>query len=706
MSNVLTTAENKRVLCELTLRPEYRSDGDDLVRDFYIPCLQRSILYRRAVGYFTSRGLAVAAQGITALIRGGGRMLLVASPLFDSDDMEAIATGYSTREDLIANSLLRQIETTPTAVVHDRLGYLAWLIAEGRLDIRIAVPIDGHARVRAGIYHEKMGIFSDDAGNAIAFTGSPNETQGGLIENFEATDVFWSWEDSHGRVERKIENFCRLWENQTSGLDVIAFPEAARKQLLAYRPSSPPVREFHTIPTTVARIPTHGIELWEHQTEAIEAWEANGRRGIVSMATASGKTLVALVAAERCPELELLVIVVPRGALVEQWRDELKVHTRLPAPVLAHQSSAQWQASLFNRLRAARKRPHRQPVVVVGTLASIAGDRFEGVLADAGLPQRCLLIVDEVHNSGAPTYSRTLRDGFGWRLGLSATPTRHFDEEGTATIRSYFGPTVYSYDMRRALADGRLCPYHYYVYPAHLSEYEYEEYTQLTRRIMQLRGAGTEAVSTRTDNRLDGDSAAVDQLLFRRARVLKRCQAKIAALHKALDEHPMRRGLVYCADTEQLTDVCAVLDRRQEVFLTYTAATPSDSRQAALDALSSGHVPVLVAIDCLDEGVDVPSVDAAVILASSGNKRQFIQRRGRILRRAPGKPVATLVDVIALPPVTAGSESRRMLNGELARAKEMAELAANKYGVLRRLKACTGQFGVYLTELLSGEGDG
>ncbi len=244
---------------------------------------------------------------------------------------------------------------------------------------------------------------------------------------------------------------------------MVPFPDAARQQLLTYRPPERPTQECGIPLAPIIVLPRLPPQLWEHQVEAIEAWEAHDRRGIVSMATGTGKTLVALVAAERCPGLQLLVIVVPRSALVEQWRDELEKYTRMPSPVLVYESAAAWQASLFNRLRAARKRSYQQPVVVVGTLASIAGQRFESVLADSGLPDQSLLIVDEVHNAGAPTYSRALRDGFAWRLGLSATPTRHFDEEGTAILRYYLGATVYSYDMRRALADGRLCPYRYFV---------------------------------------------------------------------------------------------------------------------------------------------------------------------------------------------------------------------------------------------------
>jgi hypothetical protein len=288
------------------------------------------MLYQRAVGYFTSRGLAVAAQGITALINGNGKMQLVASPLFDQEDLEAITSGYLAREDFVTNALLRQIETTPNMLVRDRLGYLAWLIAENRLDVQIAIPVHANSQIRGGIYHEKLGIFSDEAGEAIAFTGSPNEIQGGLIENFEATDVFWSWADPQGRVARKIENFRRLWENGTSGLIVVPFPDAARRKLLAYRPQERPTEEAQVPFVPALPAPRLPVPLWEHQFEAVEAWEAHERRGIVSMATASGKTLVALVAAERCPELCLLVIAVPRAALVEQWRDELRSHTRLP----------------------------------------------------------------------------------------------------------------------------------------------------------------------------------------------------------------------------------------------------------------------------------------------------------------------------------------------------------------------------------------
>lgn len=692
-------------LSDLTLQTEYRSDSDDLLSDFYLPCLKRSSLYQRAVGYFTSRGLSVAAQGITALIAGNGHMSLVASPLFDADDLEAIENGYFARDDVMTRSLLRQIESTPDSVVSDRLGYLAWLIAEGRLDVRVAIPYDEQGRPCDGIYHEKIGLFFDDFGNSVAFTGSPNETAGGLVHNFESTEVFCSWSDHEGRVAKKIANFKRLWSNETHRLLVKPFPEAVREQLLRFRPKTQPEIETVTWRPLTRRLPVPS-NLWEHQINAIVAWEEHDRRGILSMATGCGKTLTALVAAQRSPDLSLVVIAVPRASLVEQWEREISRHTQFSRPVLAYESATRWQDLLFNKLRAVRRRPDDAPVVVVGTLHSLSGAKFASVIADAELPGEALLIVDEVHNAGAPTFRSTLRSEFNLRLGLSATPARHFDEEGSFAIRDYFGSIAFTYSMREALDAGHLSPYRYIVYPAYLDDEEFAEYLQLTARITQLRNTEDDSVTYRTDNLLDGDSKEIERLLFQRARILKKCQGKLEAIDTALTEHPLRRALVYCADNEQLDEVARVLQRHEIVHLTYTANTPSHQRRSTLEALANGHVPAILAIDCLDEGVDVPSVDLAIIVASSSNKRQFIQRRGRVLRRSAGKTTATLIDVVALPPVSAGEDARRMLSGELARVKEMAELAINKYDALRRVKEITEPYGVMLTELLSGEGDG
>ncbi len=182
-------------LSELELQTEYRSGDDHLVNDFYIPCLERSTLYRRAVGYFTSSGLSVAAEGIDALIDNEGSMQLVASPLFEPRDLQAIKKGYESRDSIVENAILRGLDQVAEPKEIDRLSYLSMLISDGKLDIHVAVPIDKTGNLRQGIFHEKIGVFSDGEGHQIAFTGSPNETAGGLVDNFESIDVFWSWDD-------------------------------------------------------------------------------------------------------------------------------------------------------------------------------------------------------------------------------------------------------------------------------------------------------------------------------------------------------------------------------------------------------------------------------------------------------------------------------------------------------------------------------
>jgi superfamily II DNA or RNA helicase len=672
-----------RSLRELDLAIEYRSDAADLLREFYFPCLERSLRYQRAVGYFTSGGLAAAARGITALIANGGRMQLVASPLFEQADLAAIEEGYEARENIIDRALVRALQAPPDTATLDRFGYLAWLIAEERLEIRIALPEEP----LRGIYHEKVGIFTDEHQNHVAYTGSPNETHGGLVANFESIDVFLSWTDP-GRVARKRANFDALWENRTPRLRVVPFPDAARDRLLAYRPARPPELESQTwAPSTktVVAIP----EPWGHQVEAIHAWEQAGRRGILAMATGSGKTLTAIMAAHRCRDAVLIIIAVPTIPLVDQWHEEVTSSRLLPPPVRVYGSSGQWQEALFDRLLATRKAGGL--VALVGTLDSLSSERFQNTLADARPAGATLLIADEVHNLGARSYRKIMRDDIDYRLGLSATPDRYFDDEGTAALRTYFGGTIFTYDMERALSEGRLVPYDYHLYPAYLTEDETDQFEQLTARIGLLL------------NHDDHDPEELQQLLFRRARIIKKAETKTRTLAQALQQHPFTRALVYCADHEQLEEAAQDLTKSGQSFITYTSRNTKQERRAALMSLAQGHVPMIVAIDCLDEGIDIPDVDHAFIIASSTNRRQFIQRRGRVLRKAPGKQRATIIDILTLPARATDGAARAVVRGELRRVKDMARLADNRAAALNRVKELTESYGVLMTELVAGD---
>ena len=194
-------------LRELSLQSEYRSDRADLVKDFYTPCLRNATQYWRAVGYFTSNGLARNTKGLATFIRHSGQMRFVTSCKLMADDIEAIQRGYDAKE----QNLSLFPECGFEEVKYDRLALLTWLVTHEYLDIKIAHPSNTNTPILQAMYHEKIGIFLDDMDNAVAFAGSHNETVGGLLDNFEFVDVHWSWDDAQQRVQQKIDNFKRLW---------------------------------------------------------------------------------------------------------------------------------------------------------------------------------------------------------------------------------------------------------------------------------------------------------------------------------------------------------------------------------------------------------------------------------------------------------------------------------------------------------------
>ena len=679
------------------------TSAHDLIGDFFVPMLRASTRYDRGVGYFSSGWFRAAAAGMVEFAANAGRARWITSPILSEKDWKALQEGEAARNDAILRDTLRQnVADLAEALERQTLSALAWMVADGILEFKLALPYN---KLNSGDFHTKFGIFSDSVDDSVSFSGSYNDSIQGL-RNYENISIFCSWESSFVEwVFKHQEQFEKLWNNEDPNVRVFDLPAAAHAQIIDLRTQGRPYAKPPWMLQYVVDVAASGLireqkpyTLWEHQRKAIEQWEGNDRVGILSMATGSGKTLTALAAASHCVDLNLLLIAAPRKNLVDQWKEEVERFTNFPEPLLIYKNASSWQDRLFSKLRAGHRNGWPQPLVLIGSLQSLGGSRFQSVLDDAGIPEQSLIIVDEVHNVGAPTYQKIMNTEYTWRLGLSATPERHYDEEGTGVIMEYFEKAVFSYTMEQALKDDHLTPYAYHVYAAHLSEEEYEYYLKLTRQILAARGQSEDAtVTMQTNNRLDGDQPGIEQLLFRRAGILKKAVSKTDVIQQVLQDHPPERSLIYCADREQLEDVGAVLSTANIPHLKYIGETPMAQRHAALDGLASGDVPVLVAIDCLDEGVDVPAVDAAIILASSTNDRQFIQRRGRVLRKYSNKVRAKLIDIISLPPTSVGQDGRWMLQGELERAKKMAKLADNRHEALVQIKSYTGAL---LTELL------
>jgi superfamily II DNA or RNA helicase len=679
-------------LQKLNLQCEYRSDQTNTVTDFYVPCLNVSREYWRAVGYFTSHGLALAARGLSSFVQNDGQMRLVASPMLTEEDIAAMQEGYRAREDVVEKAIIRELDGNFAEIVNHRLKCLAWLVAENRLDIKIASPSELSLNNRGAIYHEKIGIFIDGDGNTIAFTGSPNETFGGLLTNFESIDVYWSWSDPHQRVHRKIDNFKRLWNNLTPKLSVLDFPIAAKQRLLEYKPTSPPSIEPEILTTDfstkesgksysyrlkVIDLPPT-LKLRDYQQEAIKAWFLNGCCGFLEMATGSGKTITALSALVRLvkeKKRSFILITCPFQHLVEQWDKEASQFGF--QSIVAYQSQRTW-ADRLNEALIDFNFGGLKVVCIITTHDTFISETMQRLLTR--LQGDAVLVADEAHHLGATRSRQNLPNLFNHRLGLSATPNRWFDPEGTTALRTYFGKTVYEFPLAQAIEAGHLCSYFYLPHLVELTEGELYEYEALTAKIAKLYARKNDDEKT---------EKLLEAYLRQRADLLNKAENKLPMLKQLVinQSEPLHHALFYCAPG-QIDEVIPMLGHELGLHVhRFTAEESTKERQSLLERFASGNLQGLVAMKCLDEGVDVPGTQSAYILASSSNPREFIQRRGRILRSAPGKVEAKIYDLIAVPSLDTEAikaspvfeTERKILRRELKRFHEFSRTAKNQH---------------------------
>ncbi|WP_200862907.1 DEAD/DEAH box helicase family protein [Amycolatopsis orientalis] len=673
---------------------------------FYVPAFSVARTYSRAVGYFTSTSLALFARGIDEFAKRSGTMRLVASPHLNEDDILDIERGYNVRE-VVERATLRELEFEQRETVLDGLGLLGRLIAEDRLDIKLAfVEQEG----RVGIYHEKIGIFRDDLGDLVGFTGSSNETYGGLMANFESVEVYCGWvAGDSARALRLEADFQALWANQTPNLSVEPFPDVARERLIKLgndRPRQPlPGRDDAlTPPPVVSNQPTQlvlpgWLEVRDYQRQAVEAWLKQQGRGILKMATGTGKTKTAMIAATKLAGVLrqreqplILLILAPLTHLVDQWITEVEDFG--VRPIAVYESSQKWQPIVEDQLAAARM-GQRAVVAMVATNSSFAGEKFQSVLSRVNQPM--LVIADEAHNLGSSTYRSSLPPNATYRLALSATPERWFDDEGTDALIDYFGPTAYELGLAKAIAMGALCRYRYVPRLVELNDAETNLYVDLSAQI------ATRIASGDSLKDVDPDSP-LGFLLRQRAGVLGHAEGKLTALQVDLDT---RRNewfqLIYCAEgrrpsepgepagPKQVDEVMNLVGNRMHLSAhSYISGTLRPERKVLLRRFGAGNdLRALVAMRCLDEGVDIPDARVGYLLASSSNPRQFIQRRGRLLRRADGKDRAEILDYLAVPP--AGTPinfnvERALLIRELQRANEFGKLSENYETTLQVLR--------------------
>lgn len=438
------------------------------------------------------------------------------------------------------------------------------------------------------------------------------------------------------------------------------------------------------------------LNLRDYQQQAIVNWFKNKGRGTLKMATGSGKTITALAIATELYEqiaLEVVLVICPFRHLVIQWENIAQEFNL--KPILAFNNSVDWHSELSSQLYDIQQKKQRF-LTIITTNSTFITPRFQSQLAF--FPEKTLIVGDEAHNLGSPRLRSCLPKSIGLRLALSATPERHFDEDGTDFLIDYFGEVLApEFTLEKAIVKEALVKYNYYPILVELTSFERDKYAQLTRKIGWALGE---------ENNLE-KNPYLKSLLLKRARLIATAENKLTALKSLMQKKStMKATLFYCGDgytnqnERQLEAVTRILGKELNYRVnTYTADTPLEERERIKQQLITGELQGIVAIRCLDEGIDIPMIQNAVILASGSNPRQFIQRRGRILRPYANKTEANLFDMIVTPPILDNELweiERHLIKKELRRFTEFAKLANNATEAQNILAIISQQFGLVL----------
>jgi superfamily II DNA or RNA helicase len=614
----------------------------------------------------------------------------------------------------VAEEAIRKLfegaRVSESAIAVHVLDCLAYLVAQDRIRLRFVL-------MKQGMFHPKVWLFECD-GDIMAVHGSSNPTEAGLLYNGETVSVERPWSDgevARRRVDALVLMFDDYWHNKRDKSITVDLPSGLRfagNHMVDRVPTTadfwrawyedsrkglaPPLPENVTVPNLLTFSSVQHLEIptdliWQtgrfsHQGRAVRAWEDADRRGILAIATGGGKTVASLVAATRLQNEDrrplLVLVLAPTSPLIDQWSSEAQrfgIHAYVPGLVAASDR----MGDLYGMVNGLVHKVTKAEVIVCSNALFTGSPELRDFVRNVPSEVRVMLIGDEVHNLGTRSFLADPPESVVYRLGLSATPVRQYDSYGTNELFAFFGPTIFEFDLEEAIGSGCLTPYSYYLHKVYLADYEMEKWQHFSE---QLRKRGFFA---KDEGQVTSDDA-IQRLLEARRSVLEHAESKMGALRGLIEETPAQavsRTLIYTSAkrdpldrTRQITQVNRLLNELGVIShqLTYTETGRLKARKIIRD-FASGVYQALTCMKVLDEGVDIPATANAYILASSTVRREWVQRRGRILRTAPGKDKAYIHDFFIVPPDPESSEGRAILRAELQRADEFALVADNAW---------------------------
>lgn len=683
---------------ELTIKDLYVTDSDDIPEEFYGIALPKTVLYKRAAGFFSSSALATLGRGLKQFYYNGGNMRLIVSPLFSKEDYEAIELGYKAQEDIAAQRIVEMFNIDEIKD-DDGANILSWLIFEKRLDIRVVVKKENNKKA---IFHDKFSVLIDEEGNRITFRGSMNESETAMIDNYESIEVDCSWEtEGLRRAIQREKQFDAIWDDDSNKWSTIPIPDAVKESLVQIRrPIKADTYEYvENSPQLVCEPETvympsrpdipKWLELRKYQKNAIVAWVKNNNRGIFQMATGTGKTKTSLAAVTKILDVYYsnqvkcgLVVVVPYVVLLEQWLEDLK-EFQISA-IACYESKNKWLPRVEENIRLFNENVRDKLFLITTTKTLISSD-FQRCIAT--IKGDYIFLADEMHHLTSDMMRQSLPQNAKYRLGLSATLMTKYNSAKMEELKAYFGGIIYEYSMKEAIETDCLTRYFYYPIYVELTDEEKSDYYEVSKKI-------SKAMMLAGNDLDDDDNIPLKALLSQRGRILASASNKLIKLKEMAPQFKDKANLIiYCGDkiesnVKYIDKVYEIVNNEEGIISAkFTAEENPQQRRDILDLFGKKVIQALIAIRCLDEGVDIPQLETAIIMSSGTNPKEFIQRRGRILRKAAGKQYSYIYDFIVIPSLSIQDVSAltpdekemelKVISREFERVQEFANLAEN-----------------------------
>ena len=709
------------MLSDVHFKHSYTS-GYDEPKDFFTEALIESCNFDLGLGFFSSSGIRSLSYGFALFIANGGKMRVVMNHILSKEDKEVIENGQKHLiEDFEDNILCDIKKLIETLSKEDEQFFrcLSYLISVDRIKFLATVSTKG------GLGHDKYGIFKDEKGNKVAFIGSANFSQSALELNGETITVFSSPNDDN-RIAEYQTLFDQSWENDTPHLIHIPiehvktfirekFPEAPLTNLIEeginlresigmdndvpqkyYKPISKRILDKIELKEQEPRFPFP--EERKIQIDAYNAWIGNGKKGMFAMATGSGKTVTAL----NCIRKQYkengyykAIIVVPTQALAIQWEHEAKSFNF--QNIVSTHSDKDWK-DVLSRYITRSLLDSTKSIILITTYATFNRNDIQLFLKKVRGIETFIYVADEAHNIGSQNSLKHLPEMINWRIGLSATPERIYDDLGTEKLYEFFDSKppkyTYRYTMKQAIEEGILCHYDYYPIFIELTSSEMEEYERISDQLRKYIDADTGKYKPNAE-----------RLLLKRKRIIHKAENKKIAISDLLEELKQKQKLDYTFvfvpegyepdysinDSYNIDqDDIHIIDEYAQMFKEHGYSyhkyiSGLDDAPSILQNFADGDIQILLSMKCLDEGVDIPRAEHAIFCSSTGNPRQFVQRRGRVLRKCKGKEKARIWDLIVTPPNILDESNkieRNLFFNEVKRIVNFAALADNQIDIL------------------------